>query len=107
MDHLTEREAAALALALVAVSTASLDGGDDAQQSSERGLIELVNTLCDEPLSARQAEVVSALAVSSAAMTTGLSGAVAEQRRCDAHDVLRVAARAVLEHAHDGNGRSA
>lgn len=107
MDQLTEREAASLALALVAVATASIDGGDDAEQASERGLIELVNALSDEPLTPRQADVISALAVASTAMTTGLSSAVAEQRDCDVHAVLRVAARAVLEHAHDGHGRSA
>lgn len=107
MDQLTEREAASLALALVAVATASVDGGDDAQTASERGLLELVDCLADEPLTARQADVVSALATASAAMTTGLSGAVAEQRDGDVHAVLRFAARAVLEHAHDGNCRSA
>lgn len=102
MDRLTESEAASLALALVAVATASIDGGDDAQHASERGLVELVDGMCDVPLTERQAEVIETMATASAALTAGISSALAGQRDCDVHVVLRLAAQAVLEHAPGG-----
>lgn len=97
MDQLTEREAAALALALVAVATASVDGGADAQAASEGGLVELVDQLCDVPLTERQASVVETMGTASAALTAGLGSALASDHDCEVSDVLRLAARAVID----------
>lgn len=107
MEGLTESEAASLALALVAVATASVDGGEDAMRASDHGLVELVDGLSDVPLTDRQAEVVEMIGSASAAITAGISSALAEQRDLDVHVVLRLAARAVVEHSHGAGGRAA
>ncbi|GAA4674926.1 hypothetical protein [Frondihabitans cladoniiphilus] len=101
MDQLTEAEAAHLALALVAVATASVDGGADARSESDAGLVELVQDMCDVPLTERQASVVETLGAASAALTAGLSGALATTQGRDVHVVLRMAARAVMDNHPD------
>ncbi|AMM19656.1 hypothetical protein AX769_05260 [Frondihabitans sp. PAMC 28766] len=106
MDQLTEAEAASLALALVAVATASVDGGQDARDASDRCLVELVDGLCDVPLTERQADVIETIGTASAALTAGLGSAIATDRDCDVHVVLRLAARAVLDQT-DGGGHRA
>lgn len=107
MEQLTEREAASIALALVAVATASVDGREDALHAADQGLVELINGLCDVPLTTRQAEVIETLGNASAAITAGMSAALADQQDCDVHVVLRLAAQAVLNNAHEGGGRTA
>lgn len=107
MDQLTEREAAALALALVGVATASVDGGADAQAASESGLVELVDGLCDVPLTERQACVIETMGTASAALTAGLGSALAGEHGCEVADVLRLAARAVLDQSPGGDDRAA
>jgi hypothetical protein len=107
MDQLTEREAAALALALVADPTATVDGGADAQHASDDGLVELVDGLCDVPLTERQASVIETIGTASAALTAGLGAAIAGQQGCDVADVLRLAARAVIDQTPDGGERAA
>ncbi|BDZ48934.1 hypothetical protein GCM10025867_11750 [Frondihabitans sucicola] len=107
MDQLTEREAAALALALVAVATASVDGGEDAQSASEGGLVELVDEMCDVPLTERQASVIETMGTASAALTAGLGAALAGEHGCDVADVLRLAARAVIGQTPGDDKRAA
>lgn len=107
MDQLTEREAASLALALVAVATASVDGGRDVQAESDRGLVELVDRLSDVPLTERQANVIETIGTASAALTTGLSEVIAVVREWDVDVVLRLTAQAVLAQTPDGDSRAA
>ena len=107
MDQLTEAEAASLALALVAVATASVDGGEDTAAVSGRGLVELVDGLCDVPLTERQSDVIETIGTASAALTAGLGGALAVDHECDVHVVLRLAAQAVLDQAGKGDNRAA
>lgn len=107
MDQLTEAEAASLALALVAVATASVDGGEDARDASDRGLVELVDGLCDVPLTERQADVVETIGTASAAITAGLGSALAVNHDCDVNAVLRLAAQAVLDQTDGGGHRAA
>jgi hypothetical protein len=97
MEHLSEAQAASLALALVAVATASVDGGDDARDAGDRGLVELVDGLCDVPLTERQADVIETIGTASAALTAGLGAVVAADHDCDVTAVLRLAAQAVLD----------
>jgi hypothetical protein len=103
MDQLTEAEAASLALALVAVATASVDGGHDARDAGDRGLVDLVDTLSDVPLTERQADVIETIGTASAAITTGLGSAIAADHDCDVEAVLRLAARAVLDQTGPGH----
>lgn len=105
MDQPTEREAAELALALVAVATASVDGGADAQAVSEEGLVELVEELSDVPLTERQAEVIETVGAASAALTAGLGAALASEHGRQTEEVLGLAARAVLDQTGEPGGQ--
>jgi hypothetical protein len=107
MDQITEAEAASLALALVAVATATVDGEPEAQDEGERGLVEVVEGLCDVPLTERQASVVECIGTASAALTAGLGSALADEQGSDVQRVLGLAARAVIDHAGDGGHRAA
>jgi hypothetical protein len=105
MDQLTEKEAVSLALALVGVATASIDGGSDVRDASDRCFVELVDRLCDVPLTERQASVIETIGTASAALTAGLGSAVAVEHGCDVRHVLGLAARAVLDQSPSGDSR--
>lgn len=105
MDRPTEADAAALALALVGVATASVDGSEDAQDASDRGLVELVDGMSDVPLTAQQASIVETLGTASAALTAGLGSALAEGQGCDVRQILGLAAQAVVANAPGNDPR--
>ncbi|PZF55438.1 hypothetical protein DEJ23_12210 [Curtobacterium sp. MCSS17_008] len=91
-----EDDAARLGLVVVG-EAAALHAGDDASlDASEENIRETVDSMVDEPLTARQEEVVERLVSASGTLTAGLSGALATKTGGSVDDVLEGAARSVL-----------
>lgn len=91
-----EDDAARLGLVVVGEAAALHSGDEAALDASEQNIRDTVDEMIDEPLTARQEQVVERLASAGGTLTAGLSGALAAQTGRSVDDVLEGAARSVV-----------
>ncbi|QZQ55063.1 hypothetical protein KZI27_17705 [Curtobacterium sp. TC1] len=98
-EHRTPRpedDAARLGLVVVGEAAALHSGDEAALDASEQNIRDTIDEMVDEPLTARQEQVVERLASAGGTLTAGLSGALAAQTGRSVDDVLEGAARSVV-----------
>jgi len=91
-----EDDAARLGLVVVGEAAALHSGDEAALDASEQNIRDTIDEMIDEPLTARQEEVVERLAAAGGTLTAGLSGALAAQSGRSVDDILEGAARSVV-----------
>lgn len=98
-EHRTPRpedDAARLGLVVVGEAAALHSGDEAALDASEQNIRDTIDEMVDEPLTARQEQVVERLASAGGTLTAGLSGALAAQTGRSVDEVLEGAARSVV-----------
>ena len=91
-----EDDAARLGLVVVGEAAALHSGDEAALDASEQNIRDTIDEMIDEPLTARQEQVVERLAAAGGTLTAGLSGALAAQAGRSVDDILEGAARSVV-----------
>jgi hypothetical protein len=92
----TPDDATQLGLAVIAEAAALNSRDDKIAQSAADNLQDTVDGLVDEPMTARQEEVVESLGAVAGSLLAGVSGALAAQQDLPVEQVLERTARVVL-----------